>query len=115
ETPAIDRGLDGGHFFGYSLIHHYAIGQHRPGITNIWEEFLKNRSLFGFDRDVAAQTGGSLAAQLVQEGLGSLRGAVGTPAQIRELLQKYGARGGDQGIFVIKAGRKQLAPAWTAT
>src|SRR5437588_885913 len=107
EETAIDRGLDGGHFFGYSLIHHYAIGQHHPGITNIWEEFLKNRSLFGFDRDVAAQTGGSLAAQLVQEGLGSLRGAVGTPAQIRELMQKYEEAGVDQVIFVSQAGRNK--------
>ena len=107
EETAIDRGIDGGHFFGYSLIHHYAIGQHRPGITNIWEEFQKNRSLFGFDRDVAAQTGGSLAAQLVQEGLGSLRGAVGTPDQIRELMHKYEEAGVDQVIFVSQAGRNR--------
>src|SRR5437588_273634 len=37
EEVAIDRGIDGGHFFDYSLIHHYAFGQHRPGITNIWQ------------------------------------------------------------------------------
>src|SRR5207245_1814992 len=64
EETAIDRGLDGGHFFGYSLIHHYAIGQHRPGVTNIWEEFQKNRSLFGFDRSVASQTAQTLSATI---------------------------------------------------
>jgi alkanesulfonate monooxygenase SsuD/methylene tetrahydromethanopterin reductase-like flavin-dependent oxidoreductase (luciferase family) len=104
EETAIDRGLDGGHFFGYSLIHHYAIGQHRPGITNIWEEFQEKRSLFGFDRDIAAQTGDSLAAQMVQQGTGSLRGAVGTPNQIRDLLKGYEAAGVDQVIFVCQAG-----------
>jgi alkanesulfonate monooxygenase SsuD/methylene tetrahydromethanopterin reductase-like flavin-dependent oxidoreductase (luciferase family) len=104
EETAIDRGLDGGHFFGYSLIHHYAIGQHRPGITNIWEEFQEKRSLFGFDRDIAAQTGDSLAAQMVQQGTGSLRGAVGTPEQIRNLLKGYEAAGVDQVIFVLQAG-----------
>jgi alkanesulfonate monooxygenase SsuD/methylene tetrahydromethanopterin reductase-like flavin-dependent oxidoreductase (luciferase family) len=104
EETAIDRGLDGGHFFGYSLIHHYAIGQHRPGITNIWEEFQEKRSLFGFDRDIAAQTGDSLAAQMVQQGTGSLRGAVGTPTQISELLRGYQAAGVDQVIFVLQAG-----------
>jgi alkanesulfonate monooxygenase SsuD/methylene tetrahydromethanopterin reductase-like flavin-dependent oxidoreductase (luciferase family) len=104
EEVAIDRGIDGGHFFGYSLIHHYAIGQHRPGITNIWEEFQEKRSLFGFDRDIAAQTGENLAAQMVQQGTGSLRGAVGTPDQVRDLLRRYAAAGVDQVIFVGQAG-----------
>jgi alkanesulfonate monooxygenase SsuD/methylene tetrahydromethanopterin reductase-like flavin-dependent oxidoreductase (luciferase family) len=104
EETAIDRGIDGGHFFGYSLIHHYAIGQHRPGITNIWEEFQEKRSLFGFDRDIAAQTGENLAAQMVQQGTGSLRGAVGTPDQIRALLKGYEDAGVDQVIFVCQAG-----------
>ena len=104
EETAIDRGIDGGHFFGYSLIHHYAIGQHRPGITNIWEEFQEKRSLFGFDRDIASQTGENLAAQMVQQGTGSLRGAVGTPEQVRDLLRRYAAAGVDQVIFVGQAG-----------
>ena len=104
EETAIDRGIDGGHFFGYSLIHHYAIGQHRPGITNIWEEFQEKRSSFGFDRDIASQTGESLAAQMVQQGTGSLRGAVGTPDQVRDLLRRYQAAGVDQVIFVAQAG-----------
>jgi alkanesulfonate monooxygenase SsuD/methylene tetrahydromethanopterin reductase-like flavin-dependent oxidoreductase (luciferase family) len=107
EETAIDRGIDGGHFFGYSLIHHYAIGQHRPGITNIWEEFQEKRSLFGFDRDIASQTGDSLAAQMVQQGTGSLRGAVGTPTQIRQLLKGYEAAGVDQVIFVGQAGNNR--------
>jgi alkanesulfonate monooxygenase SsuD/methylene tetrahydromethanopterin reductase-like flavin-dependent oxidoreductase (luciferase family) len=107
EETAIDRGIDGGHFFGYSLIHHYAIGQHRPGITNIWEEFQEKRSLFGFDRDIASQTGENLAAQMVQQGTGSLRGAVGTPDQVRDLLRRYEAAGVDQVIFVGQAGNNQ--------
>ena len=104
EEVAIDRGIDGGHFFGYSLIHHYAIGQHRPGVTNIWDEFQEKRSLFGFDRDIAAQTGDNLAAQMVQQGTGSLRGAVGTPDQVRDLIRRYEAAGVDQLIFVLQAG-----------
>ena len=104
EEEAIERGLDGGHFFGYSLLHHYAFGQHRPGITNIWDEFQEKRSLFGFDRDIGAQAGNSLAAQMVQQGTGSLRGAVGTPDQIRDLMRRYQAAGVDQIIFVLQAG-----------
>ena len=107
EDTAIERGLDGGHFFGYSLIHHYAIGEHRPGITNIWDEFQANRSMYGFDRGVAAQTGQSLAAQIERGGLGSLRGAIGTPDQVRDLLRRYADAGVDQVIFVSQAGRNR--------
>ena len=107
EDVAIERGLDGGHFFGYSLAHYYVFGSHRPGITNVWEEFQANRSQWGFDRDVAAQTGQPLGAQLLQQGLGSLRGAVGTPEQIRALLQGYEEAGVDQVIFVSQAGRNR--------
>ncbi|HSS11076.1 MAG TPA: LLM class flavin-dependent oxidoreductase, partial [Acidimicrobiales bacterium] len=79
ESTAIERGLDGGHFFGYSLAHYYVFGQHYPGRTNIWDEFQERRHLYGFDREIAAQTGQPLGAQLLEEGLGALRGAIGTP------------------------------------
>jgi hypothetical protein len=46
-----------------------------------------------------------LGAQLLQEGLGSLRGAIGTPEQIRELVRGYQAAGVDQLVFVSQAGR----------
>jgi alkanesulfonate monooxygenase SsuD/methylene tetrahydromethanopterin reductase-like flavin-dependent oxidoreductase (luciferase family) len=105
EETAVERGLDGAHFFGYALAHYYVFGTQRPGRTNIWEEFQANRSAFGFDREVAAQTGVELGAQLLQEGLGSLRGAIGTPAQIRELIRGYQAAGVDQLVFVSQAGR----------
>ena len=107
EQTAIDRGIDGTHFFGYSLGHYYAFGQHRPGVTNVWEEFEKNREMFGFSRPVAAQTGQTLGAQLFQQGLGSLRGAVGTPHQLRELLRAYAEAGVDQVIFVSQAGNNR--------
>jgi alkanesulfonate monooxygenase SsuD/methylene tetrahydromethanopterin reductase-like flavin-dependent oxidoreductase (luciferase family) len=105
EETAIERGLDGAHFFGYALAHYYVFGTHRPGATSVWEEFQANRSAFGFDRQIAAQTGVELGAQLLQEGLGSLRGAIGTPAQIRELIRGYQAAGVDQLVFVSQAGR----------
>jgi alkanesulfonate monooxygenase SsuD/methylene tetrahydromethanopterin reductase-like flavin-dependent oxidoreductase (luciferase family) len=107
EETAIDRGLDGGHFFGYSLAHYYVFGQHRPGQTVIWDEFQKNRSLFGFDRDIASRTGQPLGAQLMEEGLGALRGAIGTPDQIRALLKGYEDAGVDQVIFVSQSGNNR--------
>jgi alkanesulfonate monooxygenase SsuD/methylene tetrahydromethanopterin reductase-like flavin-dependent oxidoreductase (luciferase family) len=107
EETAIERGLDGGHFFGYSLAHYYVFGQHRPGRTVIWDEFQQNRSRFGFDRDIASRTGQPLGAQLMEQGLGALRGAIGTPGQIRTLLEGYEAAGVDQVIFVSQSGNNR--------
>ncbi|HEX7167052.1 MAG TPA: LLM class flavin-dependent oxidoreductase [Acidimicrobiales bacterium] len=107
EAQAIERGLDGGHFFGYSLAHYYVFGNHAPGKTNVWEEFEHNRSQWGFDRDIAAQQGQTLGAQMLQQGLGSLRGAIGTPDQVRDLIRRYEAAGVDQLIFVMQTGNNR--------
>ena len=107
EETAIERGLDGCHFFGYSLAHYYVFGNHKPGVTDVWEDFLKNRDQFGFSRPVAAQTGQVLGAQLIEQGLGALRGSIGTPDQIRELIRRYEEAGVDQLIFVSQAGRNR--------
>ncbi len=107
EQTAIDRGIDGAHFFGYSLGHYYTFGSHRPGRTNIWEEFERNREAYGFARPIAAQTGQVLGAQLFEQGIGSLRGAIGTPDQLRALLRAYAEVGVDQVIFVSQAGNNR--------
>ncbi|HEY8153504.1 MAG TPA: LLM class flavin-dependent oxidoreductase [Myxococcota bacterium] len=107
EQTAIDRGLDGGHFFGFSLAHYYVFGAHRPGVTHIWDEFQAKRSLFGFDREIASQTGQSLGARMMRSGFGALRGAVGTPAQLEDLVAGYEQAGVDQLIFVLQAGRNR--------
>ncbi|MBI2170034.1 MAG: LLM class flavin-dependent oxidoreductase [Actinobacteria bacterium] len=107
EGTAVERGLDGGHFFGYSLAHYYIFGQHRPGVTNVWEEFQERRDMFGFAREVAAQQTDRLGAKLVEGGQGVLRGAIGTPDQIREFLRRYEEVGIDQVIFVSQAGNNQ--------
>ena len=103
EEEAIERGIDGAHFFGYSLAHYYGFGNHRPGQTDIWQEFTENRDRYGFSREVAATTGGTLNAQIRKV----LRGAVGTPAQIGELVRSYEQAGVDQLIFVSQAGRNR--------
>jgi alkanesulfonate monooxygenase SsuD/methylene tetrahydromethanopterin reductase-like flavin-dependent oxidoreductase (luciferase family) len=107
EATAIERGLDGSHFFGYSLAHYYAFGVHQLGETSVWDEFVANRSRFGFDRQVAAQEGQVLGAKLLERGMGALRGAIGTPAQISDLIRRYEAAGIDQLIFVSQAGNNR--------
>jgi alkanesulfonate monooxygenase SsuD/methylene tetrahydromethanopterin reductase-like flavin-dependent oxidoreductase (luciferase family) len=103
EEVAIDRGIDGAHFFGYSLAHYYAFGRHRPGVTDVWQDFVENRERYGFSRSVAATTGMQLGAQL----MAVLRGAIGTPAQVRDLVRAYEEAGVDQLIFVSQSGRNR--------
>src|SRR5436309_1366293 len=52
EGKAIEKGIDGAHFFGYSLAHYYVFGEHRPGQTDVWDEFQAGRSERGFAREV---------------------------------------------------------------
>src|SRR6476659_5470435 len=107
EAQAIERGIDGAHFFGYSLAHYYVFGDHRPGRTDIYEEFLRRRDEVGFARDVIRAQDAPLGVRVLQQGLGSLRGAIGTPDQVRDLCRRYEAAGVDQVIFVLQAGRNR--------
>ncbi len=107
EATAIERGIDGAHFFGYSLAHYYALGDHRPGRTSIWDEFQERRDAVGFARDIVTADAAPLGVKLLQQGLGSLRGAIGTPEQIRGLMERYRDAGVDQVIFCLQAGRNR--------
>jgi alkanesulfonate monooxygenase SsuD/methylene tetrahydromethanopterin reductase-like flavin-dependent oxidoreductase (luciferase family) len=104
EQTAIERGIDGAHFFGFSLAYYYGFGEHRPGISNIWDEFTERRAEVGFAREIVTADDGPLGVRLLQQGLGSLRGAIGTPDQIADLVTRYEAAGVDQVIFVLQAG-----------
>jgi alkanesulfonate monooxygenase SsuD/methylene tetrahydromethanopterin reductase-like flavin-dependent oxidoreductase (luciferase family)/putative sterol carrier protein len=107
EQTAIDRGIDGAHFFGYSLAHYYVFGEHQPGRTNLWEEFQRNRDRRGFARHLVQASDAPLPVRLLQESLGSLRGAIGTPRQVNDLLERYEQAGVDEVIFVSQAGRNR--------
>jgi hypothetical protein len=105
EATAIERSIDGAHFFGYALAHYYVFGEHRPGRTNVWEEFQARRDDVGFARGAIEAAGDALGVKVLEQGLGSLRGAIGTPEQVRALLRRYEAAGVDQVMFVMQAGR----------
>jgi alkanesulfonate monooxygenase SsuD/methylene tetrahydromethanopterin reductase-like flavin-dependent oxidoreductase (luciferase family)/predicted lipid carrier protein YhbT len=107
EETAIERGIDGAHFFGYSLAHYYVFGRHRPGRTGVWDEFESYRHERGFARDLIRADRQPLDIKVLQGAVGSLRGAVGTPDQVAELCARYEAAGVDQVIFVAQAGRNR--------
>jgi alkanesulfonate monooxygenase SsuD/methylene tetrahydromethanopterin reductase-like flavin-dependent oxidoreductase (luciferase family) len=104
EAEAIERGIDGAHFFGYSLGHYYGLSEHVPGRTDVYREFAKNRDQAGFARHLVKPDQAPLGVRLLQEGLGSLRGAIGTPEQVSDLVRRYEQAGVDQVIFVMQAG-----------
>lgn len=110
EEEALEKGLEGANFFGYSLAHYYIFGEHKPGRTNVWEEFLERRAQAGYSPEAvraAREHSDRLGAKVVTEGQQGLRGAVGTPDQVREYLRTYEEAGVDQLILVSQAGKNR--------
>ena len=110
EDLALERGVEGGNFFGYSLAHYYIFGKHRPGITDVWAEYIERRADAGYSPEAvieAAKNPDRLGAKVVEEGISGLRGAVGSPDQIRDFLRRYEEVGVDQVIFVSQAGNNK--------
>jgi alkanesulfonate monooxygenase SsuD/methylene tetrahydromethanopterin reductase-like flavin-dependent oxidoreductase (luciferase family) len=110
EEVALQRGLEGANFFGYSLAHYYIFGRHQPGRTDVWAEYEKLRAEKGYSPDAviaAARHSDRLGAKAVEQGVSGLRGAIGTPDQLREFLRRYEEYGVDQVIFVSQAGKNR--------
>ena len=104
EKVALDRGLEGGNFFGYSLGHYYVFGEHRPGSTDVWTEYLERRG----DRDGAAP--GASRRQAGGGGAHGLAGGDGNPtagARVPPAVRAGGCRPGHLRV----AGRQEPARA----
>jgi alkanesulfonate monooxygenase SsuD/methylene tetrahydromethanopterin reductase-like flavin-dependent oxidoreductase (luciferase family) len=110
EDVAIARGSEGTNFFGYSLAHYYVFGRHQPGVTDVWAEYQQRRSETGFDPmavAAAAANTDQLGAKAGDQGVDGLRGAVGTPEQVRDYLRRYESYGVDQVILASQAGNNR--------
>jgi len=110
EDEALNRGLEGGNFFGYSLAHYYLFGRHEPGRTDVWAEYQQRRAAEGYDPAAVAAAGAHgdrLGAKVVQGGSFGIRGAIGTPDQLRDYLRRYEACGVDQLIFCAQVGKNR--------
>jgi putative sterol carrier protein len=70
----------------------------------VWEEFQANRAEYGFTREIINADDGPLGVKILEQGFGSLRGAIGTPDQVTELVERYRQAGVDQVIFVLQCG-----------
>jgi alkanesulfonate monooxygenase SsuD/methylene tetrahydromethanopterin reductase-like flavin-dependent oxidoreductase (luciferase family) len=113
EREAIARGAEGTNFLGYSLAHYYVFGRHRPGVTDVWDEYQRQRAEAGFDPTALRagtaddSDGGVLSAKAGGGSGGGLRGAVGTPAQVRDYLRRYEDYGVDEVILATQAGKNR--------
>jgi len=89
QEEALRRGTDGFRFFQFALGHHYNFGQHKPGRSNIWEQYVTVRDKLGF------------------EALGGGAGGIGTPDQLREHVRKFADAGVDQAVFIQQGGNNK--------
>lgn len=107
---AARRGAEGSNFLGYSLGHYYVFGRHQPGATDLWAEYQDRRKDAGYDPEVvelAAANEDRLGAKVVEAGTSGLRGALGSPDQVREYFKRYEDCGVDMLILSAAAGRNR--------
>jgi len=110
SEEAVGRGAEGSNFLGYSLGHYYVFGHHRPGHTDLWADYQARRKDAGYDPEVVRLAAGHqdrLGAKVVEAGTSGLRGAMGTPEQIREYFRRYEECGVDMLILSSAAGRNR--------
>jgi len=101
EQEAIDKGIDGAHFFGDFLGHYYVYGDHAPGRSNVWQEFEQRREAFGFSRKIIrAGPPEPLGAKILEQGLGALgrRRHAGADHGVPGRLRAGGDRPGDPAV-----------------
>jgi alkanesulfonate monooxygenase SsuD/methylene tetrahydromethanopterin reductase-like flavin-dependent oxidoreductase (luciferase family) len=90
---AIERGLKGFEFFGYALGSLYGFGAHKPGRTNLWQEF---QTVFEKRRqELPVEVGQALSGGA---------GGIGTPEDLANHLRKFEKAGVDQVTFIQQAG-----------
>ena len=94
RDTAVQRGLHGFEFFGFALGSLYAFGEHKPGRTNLWEQYEKTRMTNTETIDITQSLSGS-------------QGGIGTPDDLREHLLKFEKCGVDQVTFIQQAGNNK--------
>lgn len=96
REEAVRRGLDGFEFFGFALGSLYAFGTHKPGRTNLWEQFVAMKEARREAQPID-----------ITNALSGSQGGIGTPEDLREHLLKFEKCGVDQVTFIQQAGRNK--------
>jgi alkanesulfonate monooxygenase SsuD/methylene tetrahydromethanopterin reductase-like flavin-dependent oxidoreductase (luciferase family) len=117
EQEAIDKGLEGAMFFVYSLAHYVLGSGHQPSETGLWEQFQATQRAMGpYAAGATRASGQPLTAEsgAAVSGPQAVRGAIGTPDQLRDYLRGFEEAGVDQVILVAQAGRTRHADICSA-
>ena len=96
HDEAVKRMKEGFQFFSYGLGHHYIFGINKPGRTNIWEDFQKNK--------IKTQ-GRSTIEQQVSPDIDAP--GIGTPKELSAYLKRFEKTGVDQVTFIQQGGRNK--------
>jgi len=83
DEQALERLGKGGGFFSFGIMHYYLTGMHTPGRTGVWKRYLEE-----------VENDPTLA-------YGPGRGAIGSPATVREFLRGYEESGVDELILLL--------------
>ena len=79
--PEAKRIQDKVHFWWYGFVHYFGHGSHKPGVTNLWDNYTKSDYKFEWDT-----------------------GTIGTPEKISATLRDYEHAGLDQIVFSVESG-----------
>lgn len=90
NETAVQRGMEGAHFFAYGLGHYWRDGIHIPGRTDLWSDFKKQPSSIGEKMERERKKAG-------------MRG-IGSPKQLIENFRALEEAGVDQLIFLQQSG-----------
>ena len=83
DEQALERLGKGGGFFSFGIMHYYMTGVHTPGRTGVWKRYLEE-----VEKDPTLAYGPG-------------RGAIGSPATVREFLRGYEDSGVDELILLL--------------
>ncbi|MAQ11726.1 MAG: LLM class flavin-dependent oxidoreductase [Chloroflexi bacterium] len=79
--PEAKRIQDKVHFWWYGFVHYFGHGSHKPGVTNLWDNYTRSDYKFEWDT-----------------------GTIGTPEKISATLRDYEQAGLDQIVFSVESG-----------
>lgn len=96
HDEAVKRMKEGFQFFSYGLGHHYIFGINKPGRTDIWEEFQKNKIKTQGRSTIEQKVGPDTEAP-----------GIGTPKELSAYLKKFEKTGVDQVTFIQQGGRNK--------
>ncbi|GAA2607508.1 MULTISPECIES: LLM class flavin-dependent oxidoreductase [Streptomyces] len=104
EATALERGLDGVHFYASAFSHFYLKGRHRPGVTDLSAQFAAERAQGKTVADQNVSGDDLTQAGSLSDFEQALRRGIGDPQKIRDLIRAHEEAGVDQIIFQVQLG-----------